>query len=171
MRKATVLTVFLWSLGCTESSGRTAQKGGPSSDRLSEEIIALERSALDRWIDGDPKGYLDLYAPEVTYFEPDQQTRVDGLESLKPVVARVKGRKGVIHRYEILAPKVQRHGEVALLSFQLLNYRKLPDGHDTVLERWNSTEVYRRMDGRWKIIHSHWSFTQPELNNREKEDR
>ena len=33
-------------------------------------IIALERGALDRWGRGDPQGYLDLYARDVTYFDP-----------------------------------------------------------------------------------------------------
>jgi hypothetical protein len=48
---------------------------------LHEEIIALERSALDRWITFDPQGYLDLSAPEVTYFDPMRDKRVDGLEA------------------------------------------------------------------------------------------
>ena len=39
-------------------------------DRLLEELIALECSALDRWIRLDPHGYLDIFAAEVTYFDP-----------------------------------------------------------------------------------------------------
>src|SRR5919202_28870 len=34
---------------------------------------------------------------------------------------------------------------------------------ERVLARWNATEVYRRQDGTWRIIHTHWSFTQPQL--------
>ncbi len=64
MRKAILLTVFLLSFGLTASCSAPAQERGDSKDRLSEEIIALERSALDRWITGDPQGYLDLYAPQ-----------------------------------------------------------------------------------------------------------
>ena len=37
------------------------QKGLPMAS-LSQEIIALERSALDRWITFDPQGYLDPLA-------------------------------------------------------------------------------------------------------------
>ena len=33
---------------------------------------------------------------------------------------------------------------------------------DTVLARWNATEVYREVGGAWRIIHTHWSFTQPQ---------
>jgi hypothetical protein len=31
----------------------------------------------------------------------------------------------------------------------------------TVLARWNATEAYRRIEGRRKLIHSHWSFVKP----------
>ena len=45
-------------------------------DRLLEELVALERSALDRWIKLDPQRYLDLQAPAVTYFDPFTERRV-----------------------------------------------------------------------------------------------
>ena len=28
------------------------------------------------------------------------------------------------------------------------------------LARWNSTEVYAQLEGRWRIVHSHWSYVQ-----------
>jgi len=45
-----------------------------------------------------------------------------------------------------------------------VNYGK-PTGsaRETVLARWNATEVYRQANGGWRIIHTHWSFTQPQL--------
>jgi ketosteroid isomerase-like protein len=93
-----------------------------------EAIIALERSALDRYITSDPQGYLDVYAPEVTYFDPAQEGRVDGLEAMKALLAPVKNRKGAIKdpRYEMIAPKVQHHGDVAVLTFNIVNYGKRP---------------------------------------------
>lgn len=45
-------------------------RSGGSVDPLLEELIALERSALDRWITLDPQGYLNLFAPDATYFDP-----------------------------------------------------------------------------------------------------
>ncbi len=75
MRTAILLTVFLLSFGFTVSCSTLAQERIDSRDKLSEEIIALERAALDRWITGDPQGYLDLYAPAVTYFDPKKSMR------------------------------------------------------------------------------------------------
>ncbi|MGH8647573.1 MAG: nuclear transport factor 2 family protein [Gammaproteobacteria bacterium] len=58
-------------------------------------------------------------------------------------------------RYEMIAPRVQHHDDVALLTFQVVNHGKLSGQPETVLSRWNATQVYRRIDGQWKIIHSH----------------
>ena len=40
------------------------------------EFIALTRAALDRWGKGDIQGLLDLYAPDVTYFDPVQKSLI-----------------------------------------------------------------------------------------------
>jgi uncharacterized protein (TIGR02246 family) len=127
-----------------------------------KEIVALERAALDRWGRGDPQGYLDLMAPEVTYFDPYQDTRVDGLKAMKDLLVPFTG-KIKIDRYDMINPTVQRHGDAAVLTFNLVNYRRLADGTEQPVLRWNSTETYARVDGRWRIIHSHWSYVRPEL--------
>lgn len=44
-----------------------------SESLKAEEIIALERAALDVWSLGDPSAVIALLAPEVTYFDPYQQ--------------------------------------------------------------------------------------------------
>ena len=132
---------------------------------LLEELVAVERSALDRWIRLDPQGYLDVLAPEATYFDPTTERRIDGLEAMQMRLAPMKSLKLPFTdpRYEMIEPKVQRHGDVALLTFRLVNYGKLPDRPESVLARWNSTEVYCRINGKWKIVHSHWSFTKPDI--------
>lgn len=143
-----------------------AAPGGSASLDLSRHIISLERSALDRWIRADPDGYLGIYAPDATYFDPFTAKRVDGLEALK---ARLEPMRGITlpftePRYEMIDPVVRVEGNVAVLTFTLVNYGK-PTGNakEAVLARWNATEVYRRVDDAWRIIHTHWSFTQPQL--------
>src|SRR5262249_42669424 len=34
---------------------------------------------------------------------------------------------------------------------------------------WNSTDVYSRIDGQWKIIHGHWSLIKPEIKQDTKQ--
>ena len=38
----------------------------------------------------DPEGYLDLSSPEVTYFDPMREKRVDGLAGLRAIIEPMK---------------------------------------------------------------------------------
>jgi uncharacterized protein (TIGR02246 family) len=140
----------------------TGPGGSQAQEVRPDDVIALERAALDRWGRGDPQGFLETYAPEVTYFDPSVDKRVDGLDAMKQFLAPVAG-KIKVDRYEMLNPKVQRHGDVAVLTYNIVNYLRQPDGSEKAGPRWNSTEVYQRTNGRWRTIHSHWSLTKPEL--------
>jgi ketosteroid isomerase-like protein len=126
------------------------------------DIVAMERAALDRWGRGDPQGYLEIMAAEVTYFDPTGDKRVDGLPAMKALLEPFTGRIKV-DRYDMIDPRVQRHGDAATLTFNLVNYRKRPDGTEYAFVRWNSTETYALVDGRWRIVHSHWSYVKPDL--------
>ena len=127
-------------------------------EELAETIIRIERAALDRWGKGDPGGYFEIMAPEMTYFDPFTKRRVDGMDALREYMAPITGRIQ-IDRFEMINPQVQLHSDVAILTFNLEDAGKEPSSGKTTTSYRNSTEVYRNFDGTWKIIHSHWSFT------------
>jgi uncharacterized protein (TIGR02246 family) len=130
---------------------------------VAQTIIAMERAALDRWGKGDPQGYFEIMASDQTYFDPMTEKRIDGESDLRRYIAPFTG-KIKIERVEMIDPKVQQSEDIAVLTFNLVDYgAQLGDGPKTTA-RWNSTEVYRRINGSWKIIHSHWSYVKPELN-------
>lgn len=60
---------------------------------------------------------------------------------------------------------IQQHGDIAVLTFNLVSYRRRADGTEHPIAHWNSTEVYARTADEWRIIHSHWSFVKPELKH------
>ena len=162
MQRASVITLMLLSFA-VESSSVTAQKES-SGEGVEKEIIALERTALDRYLAQDPEGYLSLYAPEVTYFDPMTERRVDGFKAMQEWLAPVKTAKVRFtdRRYELIGPKVQRYGDLALLTFNITNYGKPPNKAEQALTSWNVTEVYRRVNGnKWVIVHSHFSVLKP----------
>ena len=128
-----------------------------------EKIIALERAALDRWGRGDPQGYLETYAADITYFDPMREKRVDGIQTMKEYLAPIAGKIKVDH-YEMVDARVQHLRDVAVLSYLLVNHSTAPNGTPLTL-RWNSTKVYGLYEGNWKLFHDHWSFTQPELKS------
>lgn len=115
-------------------------------------IISMECAALDRWIHGDPSGFLEICAPDIVYFDPYRDKRVDGLEALTALYKEIWG-KVKLDRFELLNPLVQIIGNAAVLTFNYVSY----DGETE--SRWNCTEVYRRDGDRWQIIQTHWSYT------------
>jgi hypothetical protein len=123
-----------------------------------DQIIALERAALDRWGKGDPGGFLELYATDITYFDPLTAMRIDGHQAMvdyyHPWVGKIH-----IPRYEALNPQVVIEGAMALLTYNLVNYVRDAKGVESVGSCWNSTTVYQRRGDTWQAIHSHWSFT------------
>jgi ketosteroid isomerase-like protein len=127
-----------------------------------ETIVALERGALDRWGNGDPQGFFDIMALDQTYFDPTTARRIDGQDALKRLFAPIAG-KIKIEKAEMIDPKVQRSGDLAVLTFNLVNYGAQLDGGPKTTARWNSTEVFQRLNGSWKIVHSHWSYVKPVL--------
>lgn len=126
------------------------------------DVIAIERASLERWIKGDPGGFLSNYASDVTYYDPSQERRIDGLKAMTAYLAPLRG-KISIHRFEMLNTKVQRYGDVAVLTYNVVNYQRQPDGKEVPTTRWNSTAVFHRLEGKWREVHSHFSFTRPEL--------
>ena len=81
----------------------------------------MERAALDRWGKGDPGGYIEMLAPELTYFDPFTKERIDGLNAFKQYLAPVTG-KIHIDRYDMINPRVEQVGDVATLTFNFVNY-------------------------------------------------
>jgi ketosteroid isomerase-like protein len=113
-------------------------------------VLARENAILDRWDNGDPMGFIDVAADDVTYFGPELGRRVDGKtafrERLLPIVGKIHNPP---RRME--APMVRVYGEIAILTF--VDVYDFP----TAKSIWNVTEVYRLTDGEWKLIHSQWA--------------
>ena len=127
----------------------------------SDPIIALERGALDRWVQGGPwrvpralRSRRDVFRPHARPAR-GRPGRHDGAARADQGTFKADG-------YEMIAPKVHRAGTMAVLTYNLVSRGRGPDGK-AMVARWNSTAVYAQVDGRWKIVHSHWSFTQPQL--------
>lgn len=125
------------------------------------ELMALESAAMVRWRMGDPWGFTDISAPGVTYFDPGTPSRINGLEAL---LIEYGQREGMIY-YDVMdfiEPQVRVRGDLAILFYQYLSTWVKPDGAITQRTPWNCSEVYQRIHGVWRIIHTHWSFIRGE---------
>lgn len=123
-----------------------------NQESIATTIIEMEKAALEKLNKGNPSGYLDIYADNITYFDPFQEKRFDGFKSIETFYKSMEG-KIFIDKYEMIDPVVQISGELAVLSYNLVSYI----GNDIFREK--CTEVYKQQaDKQWKIIHSHWSI-------------
>jgi ketosteroid isomerase-like protein len=129
-----------------------------------DEILALlDRHLASIWA-GDLQTYRATTAPDVTFFEWYISTqRIDGLDfHLRETAAmaeaaaarRSRGEHYEI-QHEVLAPKVQRYGDIAILTYTLL-MRYLSDTGVRHTEH-NETRVFQRREGGWQLVHCHKS--------------
>src|SRR5512140_2425428 len=129
----------------------------PAAEDPTEAIIAMERASLDRWGKGDPSGFLEISTPDVVYFDPYVERRIDGREALAAYYEGIRGKVSIDH-YDLINPSVRLIGSAAVLTF---NYVSWSAGGEA--DRWNCTEVYRRTPDGWMIVQTHWSRTQSGL--------
>ena len=120
-------------------------------------IIAREKEALDRWKTGDTFGFIDIASDDITYFDPSLEKRCDGIKMFRDHLASFNGTFS-FPSYELLNPNVQLYGDVGILTFNFVG--TLNSGKK---DSWNTTEVYRLIDGEWKLVSSHWSQPKPKI--------
>jgi hypothetical protein len=73
-------------------------------------------------------------------------------------------REGKIHYdvMEFIVPRIQVQGDMAVLTYRFFSTQLNPDGSISSRIPWNCSEVYARCNGKWQIIHNHWSFIKGE---------
>jgi ketosteroid isomerase-like protein len=138
-----------------------ASCGKTSTSDIEKIIVEKEKQLLDEWGKGHTMVFPNSSATDITYFDPTLDKRLDGLQAFSDLCKAAEG-KFTIDKYEMLNPKVQVYGEIAVLTYNLVDYSKKPDGAEQKFF-WNTTEVYHRKAGEWRIVHAHFSFTKPTI--------
>lgn len=135
-------------------------------ENLEQEIIQLEKNALDKWFKGDTSGYLGLWSQKnFSYFDGGIEKRIDRYEDIKSfVLSSVEG-KLFADSYNFCFPRIQAVENMVVLTYQLHAKTSLIDMH------YNCIEVYQKEETGWKVIHSTWSFIRPmDMNFNEAKD-
>lgn len=127
----------------------------------SETILKIEHSINERWNKGDVDGALEAYADDVTYFDPMTEKRLDGKKVVGPYFRQFfEGKLNILrNEYSNEQVIVSDNGDMAVATYNLLNFVRDENGNEKAGTKWNSTQVYRLIDGIWKVVHVNWSFT------------
>ncbi|MFJ4131457.1 YybH family protein [Pseudomonas cyclaminis] len=128
---------------------------------ISQEVLELERSLNERWSVGDSQGYLDNYHDDISYFDPALEKLLVGRDAVVEHIQKLYKNPHIV-RNEYLNPDViaSNAGDLAVLSYNLRTYVAAEQGSERLLRAWNATEVYRKIAGAWRIVHSNWAITQ-----------
>lgn len=132
-----------------------AQNYSDEERRLAKHLISLEKSALDKWFQGDTSGYESLWSERsFTYFDAAVTERVDDHETIQIFLKSIEG-KLFAESYDFRHPRVQAVKDMAVLTYQLYSKANLID------MEYNVIEVFQKEDENWRVIHSTWSFIRP----------
>jgi ketosteroid isomerase-like protein len=125
-------------------------------------ILTLEKAAMERWRVGDPMGFVEISAQDICYVDPGLAEPILGLDAYRDYMKQVVGK---IHyqRSEFIAPKIVEIGNAALLTYNYRSSTLTPEGTVSSQTPWNTTEVYFKRQGEWRIVHTHWSFIHHKL--------
>jgi uncharacterized protein (TIGR02246 family) len=127
-----------------------------SLQQFENEILTHEHEMWDRWSAGDPTGFAESFHDDATLFrwhDVQTQARLDSKEEIQEYLNAFIGNIPA-HKYEMVDPKIQIHGETAIMTFEY--HIIMPDGES--VGRWKATDVYQLVNSELKIVHSHWSL-------------
>jgi hypothetical protein len=128
----------------------------PTADEAKTVIMEKVKAANDRWSSGDPMGFMECAAQDVTWIDDlGAQNRIIGYEALKAYLENFKGQIPP-HQYELLDPFFQYYDDIVVLTYR---YQGTIDG--VPLDPWKVTSVYRYAEGTWSSVHENWSLVKP----------
>ena len=130
-------------------------------ETVKQEVFELERTLNEQWSAGDSRGYLDNYHEDISYFDPVLESLLVGRDAVVEHIQKLYKNPHIV-RSEYLNAHViaSEAGDIAVLSYNLGSYVLDAYGAEQLLRAWNATEVYRKIAGAWRIVHSNWAITQ-----------
>ena len=122
---------------------------------VEREVLAITQAMLGAMYTGDPAVHRAHSTEDMSAFEwYIAPYRVDGLSFHLELIAA--GGNGTAGRLDMLTPRVQVHGDAAIVCYTLLK-TTLMEGRPAEFARVNESRVFVREGGVWKMAHLHKS--------------
>jgi ketosteroid isomerase-like protein len=129
--------------------------------KVAAEVMALARAQWAAGVQGKSVSeQMASVADEYTEFNPDFPIRLDG-KSLNAGIYEALSRDGSKPLSgEMVNPKVQVYGDVAILSYNYVGVNMGKDGK-TSSSAAKSTRVYAKKGGKWQLVHANFAPITP----------
>ena len=127
-----------------------------ASPQVAEEVIGVVKA---EWASGRQKNVAEAMkniADDCTQFNADAATRLEGKALLSRLTEAGNKDSGTTLSDEMLNPKVQLYGEVAIVSYNYFGQAQDKDGKVTA-NRAKSTRVYVKQGGKWMLVHANFA--------------
>ena len=155
MKKVIIGLIMLTGIAILHS---TTFAQANTNQQITDEIIGIVKAQWAAEI-ADPGNVAEQFkniADDYTEFNGDYATRIDG-KTLSMKLSEPLGKdpsRSVAS--EMLNPKVQVYGDVAILTYNFAGVTKDKDG---VMKpnRAKSTRVYAKQNGKWKLVHANFA--------------
>ena len=155
MKKVIIGLVMLTCIAITPS---TIYAQANTNQQTTDEIIGIVKAQWAAEID-DPANIAEQFkniADDYTEFNGDYATRIEG-KSLSMRLSEPSGKDpNRTAAAEMLNPKVQVYGDVAILTYNYAGVSRNKDG-ETKPVRAKSTRVYAKQSGKWKLVHANFA--------------
>jgi len=140
-----VLCVMLLSLAIGQQTSKSTE----------DEVIAITKAQWAAQVQKNTGEAMKNLADDYTEFNQNYSTRVEGKAvATRLAEAEASGSGGLVAA-EMANPKVQVHGDVAILSYNFMGVTKDKDGK-IENTRAKSTRVYIRQGGQWRLVHANF---------------
>ena len=122
-----------------------------------KEVIAITYAQWKANMDKNTSEANKILSDDYSEFNGDFSTRVDGKNLNVKLAEAFDKNSDQILAAEMLNPKVQVYGDVAILSYNYAGVTKDKDGkiHNS---KAKSTRVYAKINGTWKLVHANFGI-------------
>ncbi|GIV21744.1 MAG: hypothetical protein KatS3mg023_3495 [Armatimonadota bacterium] len=123
--------------------------------RREQEVMQTLERLLHAIYCQDTDTYRELVADDVSSFEAETPARLDTLDFHLHYMRQQKSVRppNTQYRLDIVHPRVQMYGNVAIVTYTLVVTRSGENG--ILFTTTNETRVFVREDGRWLMVHFH----------------
>ena len=127
-----------------------------SGNGAADEVIRITKAHWAAEMQKNAAAAMKNIADDYTEFNGDYATRVEGKELSKRFMEADLSASGKLVAAEMLNPKVQVYGEVAILSYNYAGVTQDKDGKNEAT-RAKSTRVYVKQKGNWMLVHANFA--------------
>lgn len=118
------------------------------------EILQMEQTLVDAFNERDIDQILTVFAPDLTGFSSTQHMRLASLDELRKTFEYYFSQAPKVD-YIISDPQMKHFGDTAVLTFYWAV--RMRNGKKRKPIEGRGTHVFFRKDGKWRIVHEHFS--------------